>query len=93
MFKFWKKALSKTTKETRHESYINTNTTPRQKEILQALGISRMTARQIAYKLEYDDLNAVKPRLSELLKMGVIEDTGKAYDTTTHRNVTVYRRA
>ena len=49
------------------------------------------TARQIAYKLGFSDLNAVKPRLTELRKAGKIKAIGKAYDETTQRNVTVYR--
>ena len=51
-----------------------------------------MTAREIAYKLKFSDLNAVKPRLTEMKARGTVEVIGKAYDALTERNVSVYRR-
>ncbi len=50
-----------------------------------------MTARQIAYGMGFKDLNAVKPRLSELKAAGRIEAVGKAYDNATKRKVAVYK--
>ena len=80
------------TTETRHEAYIR-KPTPRQEEILMVLDMGgEMTARQIAYMLGFDDLNAVKPRLTELKAKGVIEATRKAWDIVTGRNVAVYKR-
>ena len=58
------------TEETRLESYINTPTSERKKMILSILGDKQMTARMIAYALGFRDLNAVKPRLTELKKEG-----------------------
>ena len=51
-----------------------------------------MTAREIAYKLNFSDLNAVKPRLTEMKERGTVEVIGKSYDALTMRNVSVYRR-
>ena len=80
------------TKETRLESYI-TRPNKRQTIILEVLDEGDMTARQIAYKLGFTDLNAVKPRLTELIKAGKVEVVGKAFDLTTRRNTAVYRKA
>lgn len=63
----------------------------RRKEILKALDIFDMTAREIAYKLNYKDLNAVKPRLTELVQAGLVEVVGKRFDEMTQRKVSVYR--
>ena len=41
----------------------------------------------------FTDLNAVKPRLTELKAAGLVEVTGKAYDETTKRKVAVWRAA
>lgn len=60
--------------------------------ILRALGEAEMTAREIAYKLKFSDLNAVKPRLTELVQEGILEVSKKKFDDTTKRNVSVYRR-
>lgn len=80
------------TAETRRESNRKTDKITRQLVILEALGNDEMTAREIAYKLHFTDLNAVKPRLTELVKLGKIKTSGKKYDTVTDRNVAVYRR-
>ena len=61
--------------------------------ILKALGDAEMTAREIAYKLGFPDLNAVKPRLTELVHEGMLEVTGKRIDKITDRRVSIYRRA
>jgi len=61
--------------------------------ILRALGETEMTAREIAYKLKFSDLNAVKPRLTELVQEGILEVSGKKFDELTKRKVSVYRRA
>lgn len=77
------------TKETRLESYLKTEPSKRQKLILSVLD-RPMSARQIADKLGFGDLNAVKPRLTELVRLGRIEVIEKAYDETTKRCVAVY---
>ncbi len=78
--------------ETRNESFKSVDKKSRQKIILNALGNSRLTARQIAYKLGYKDLNyVVKPRLTELLQEGTIITKDKEFDPITNRNVAVYQ--
>ena len=81
------------TEETRLESYIATPTAQRKQMILTILGDKQMTARMIAYALGFRDLNAVKPRLTELKKEGRIVVVGKAYDELTERRVAVFQRA
>lgn len=39
----------------------------------------------------YMDLNAVKPRITELKAAGRIEAVGKAYDDISKRRVAVYK--
>ena len=50
----------------------------------------QMTARQIAYELGFSDLNAVKPRLTELRKAGRVKAVGKQKDPLTGVSVAVY---
>ena len=80
------------TRETRKESYIARPVT-RAVDILKFLDGKEYTARQIAYGMGFTDLNAVKPRLTELKAAGLVEVTGKAYDETTKRRVAVWRAA
>ncbi len=79
------------TQETRLESYILTDKPKRRAEILSAL-THPMTARQLAYKLGYRDLNAVKPRLTELVGANKVKVVGKVKDELTGRTVAVYER-
>ena len=81
------------TEETRLESYISTPTSERKQMILTILGDKQMTARMIAYALGFRDLNAVKPRLTELKKEGRVVVVGKAYDEMTDRRVAVFQKA
>ena len=81
------------TEETRLESYIRTPTSERKQMILTILGDKQMTARMIAYALGFRDLNAVKPRLTELKKEGRVVVVGKAYDEMTDRRVAVFQKA
>lgn len=81
------------TEETRLKSYIATPTAQRKQMILTAMGDKQMTARMIAYALGFRDLNAVKPRLTELKNEGRVIVVGKAYDKLTKRNVAVFKRA
>lgn len=87
-----KPALSQVTKENREESYI-CRPVSRKDNILGLLKKNgKMTAREISYELGYVDLNAVKPRLSELLKDRKVEVVGKQKDYITGKKVAVYRR-
>lgn len=73
------------------ESWGKFDTSKRCKMILDAMD-KPMTAREIAYKLNFSDLNAVKPRLSEMKERGTVEVIGKAYDQLTGVHVSVCRR-
>lgn len=50
-----------------------------------------MTAREIAYALGYKDLNAVKPRLTEMRDVGIVEPAGCGKDPITKIIVTILR--
>lgn len=78
------------TKQTRQESYLNRPVT-RSVAILEVLGDNLMTSREIAKEMGYSDLNAVKPRLTELLDGGLVEVAGKVLDETTNRSVAVWK--
>lgn len=78
------------TQETRRESHARVNKTARYALILGVLRGKQMTAREIAYKLGFSDLNAVKPRLTELHQRGRVQVTGKRVDGVTKKKVAVY---
>ena len=77
-------------KDCQVEAYI-TRPMNRQDLILKVLGEREMTARQLAYEMGYSDLNAVKPRLTELIKQGKVKRVGKALDELTGRNTSIYK--
>lgn len=79
------------TEENRMESFLQ-RPVKRQVQILEILGSRKMTARQIAKELGFVDLNAVKPRLTELMHSGKVEVCGKVFDDNTGRNTSQYRR-
>ena len=78
-------------KECQLESWKKFDNAKRCRMILDAMD-RPMTAREIAYKLNFSDLNAVKPRLTEMKERGTVEVIGKAYDQLTGVHVSVYRR-
>ncbi len=82
---------SNITKETRQEAYVVRPVT-RAGEILAKLDGRELTARELAYELGFSDLNAVKPRLTELKACGLVEVVGKKKDLVTDRNVAVWRK-
>lgn len=79
------------THETRYESFSALQVAERKKKILSVLYGRELTAREIASELHFSDLNAVKPRLTELCHANIIEPVAKKYDAVTDRNVSVYR--
>lgn len=79
-------------KECRRESFFLTPKSERKRLILETLGEREMTAREIVQKLNFSDLNAVKPRITELCNAGMLEACGKSWDARTARRVSVYRR-
>ena len=78
-------------KECQLESFKKLDNAKRCRMILSQLDKPR-TAREIAYRLGFSDLNAVKPRLSEMKARGTVEVTQKEKDSITNRNVSVYKR-
>lgn len=50
-----------------------------------------MTAREVCSRLGSDDMNYVRPRLTELVQMGKIKIIGKKRDSVTNRNTSVYQ--
>lgn len=76
--------------ECRREAHASVDVNNRYKEIL-SVWQGSMTARQIANALGYSDMNAVRPRICELSKAGVLVATGKVKDMETGKNVTAWR--
>lgn len=80
------------TQETRREglNHIRKKLTPRMLLIIGALREGPMNAAELADKLGFSDLNAVKPRLHELLGMGIVRAAGKRPNRRSGVNNTVY---
>ena len=78
-------------KECQLESFNKLDNAKRCRMILSQLDKPR-TAREIAYRLGFSDLNAVKPRLSEMKARGTVEVIKKVDDVLTKRKVGLYRR-
>ena len=89
--------MSNITTETRRESYENLDNTTMYKYIRLILAGRKLTAREIAkilyhqHVIPYPVRQAVAPRLTELEAEGIVEVTGKAYDSETKRSVAVYQ--
>ena len=79
------------TADCRVESLRRLDKRTRKLDILSVL-TEPMSAREIAYKLGYKDLNSVKPRLTELRDAGIVEVVGKKEDPVTDRKVSIFRR-
>lgn len=80
------------TAETRREGYhyALAHMTPRQALIISVLREGPATASEVADALGFGDLNAVKPRLNELLKMGVVREAGTRKSTRSTCQNTIY---
>lgn len=48
------------------------------------------TSREIKEMLGFEDVNAVRPRLTELEKKGLVKVSGERYDPMTERTVSIY---
>lgn len=92
--------MSKTTKETRRQSYeaVLPKVKDRSRLILETLGSREMTVSEIteelveAEKIPYYNRNYVAPRLSELKGMGVVETCGRRRSTRSQATEAVWRR-
>lgn len=80
------------TKETRNKSVKLTNKSKRYNEILNVMGTDELSAREIVNRLGYHDMNTVRPRLTELVEVGIVGVVGKTYDTLTNREVAVFKK-
>lgn len=78
--------------QTRLESYITRPQKTRKQQILEILGDREMTARMILKRMKHSDMNFVRPRLTEMVKDGVLEICGSAFDKETDRDTVMYRR-
>ena len=54
-------------------------------------GLGQATDREVMGVLGFGDMNAVRPRLTELVHEGWLEECGKAVDAVTERHVRVLR--
>lgn len=80
------------TRGTRREGYNRalSTITPRQALIISALRTGPMTAAEVADKLGFGDLNAVRPRLNELEKMEIVHVIDKRINPHSGINNAVY---
>lgn len=80
------------TEETRRDSHNQVDKQNRYNLIMGCIGNNEMTARMIAYALGHSDLNAVKPRITELCKKyHKLEAVGKKKDFITGKMVATYK--
>lgn len=92
-----KPATSAITKGTRITSYKQTEKQPMRQHVLDTLGNSALTAREIAVEmhkqglLPYPARAIIQPRITELVEAGVILAIGTKLDEETERNVAVYK--
>ena len=82
------------TVETRREAhnFIKPLKNTRQTDILEAMGADQLTAREITIRMGFgEDMNKVRPRLTELRETGKIAVTDKRYCPVTQRTVAVFK--
>lgn len=84
--------MSAITVETRKEAFHMRPAKTRKNDILNVLGDREMSARQIAWRLGYEDMNAVRPRITEMVEEGILEAAGTIRDTVTGRRVATFRK-
>lgn len=79
---------------TRRESNEKIDRAKFYREIIATMGKGSFTAREVGIRLGFGDnaRQAVAPRLTELVKLGAVEVTGRKKDWMTGKNVSVYRR-
>lgn len=96
--------MDKITKETRKESFEKMQLKKKCKLIYEQLGSGEYTARELAIKmynttdeegnrlLRTAERQETAPRLTELLKLDLVEVVSKKYDEISGCNVAVYKR-
>ena len=82
------------TEQCRRESFYQTDRKTRREVVLDAL-TEPMTAREILHKVLpfSSDMNAVRPRITELIKQGKVTECDRKFDDLTGRTVTVFKKA
>lgn len=86
------------TLETRHEAYEQVDKQRRYNEILEVLGDSEMTAKEISNEMYMRGLiptnerNFVSPRATEMLIDGRLEVVGKKKCNWTGKKVSIFKR-
>lgn len=75
----------------RADSLLKTDKKTRQTDILKAWE-GEMSADDVREKLGFTDMNSVRPRITELVKMGLLEECGRKLNQRTDRRVTVWKK-
>lgn len=84
------------TLETRHDSHEQVDKQRRYKQIIEVLRGQQLTAKEIANAMYFkgyipnDERNFSAPRITELMKQGVIEQVGKKKCAWTGKTVAVF---
>ena len=92
-----KQATSAITKGTRIVSYKKTEKQPLRTAVMETLGNSELTAREIAVEMHkrglipYPARAVIQPRITELVLAGALVAVGEKLDTETDRKVAVYK--
>ena len=83
------------TTETRDESFAQIDKKKRKEEVLAVFGKGeKLTAREVLRRLKpgSDNMNYVRPRITELCAGGFLEETDRVHDDYTNRYVTAWQR-
>ena len=60
--------------------------------ISDVLGWERLTDREILERTPYRDMNAIRPRVTEMIQAGILEEVGEKRDKLTGKMVRVVAR-
>ncbi len=75
-------------------SFYNTDRDTRYRAILACYEPEQLyTDRKVCFMLGFSDLNAVRPRITELIDKGILIEAGKTMDMLTQRQVRQTRLA
>ena len=86
------KEVHKFSIEAYHEGKMHGFFNDRQTEIIHAVrGMKECTVRELCERLGYSDLNAIRPRCTELIDKGVLEEAGSKKCDKTGRTVMTVR--
>lgn len=76
-----------------HQGLLDGSFSDREQEIIDALKtLHKATDRQIMEYLGYEDMNCIRPRLTELIKeAAIVEEIGSRHDLLTNKKVRLVR--